>query len=198
MTAPSQSRLSDVSRLRHHIGARRTERGRPIVVGVFGYAGSGKSTLVREVVRGDHSMVRMRGDDFLDPSRSHRRSSTWDGVDRPRLVDEVLAPSRDEREGTFRRFDWPRRELGEPEPVPSGDVLVVDLIGLFHPEALPAPDLTIWMDVPLEVARERGMRRDEELGRDHARLWDEVWVPNEIDFDRDFSPRGAAEVLYCA
>lgn len=195
MSVPAQRRLSDVSHLRQVISERRLERGRPIVVGVSGYAGSGKSTLVRDVVAGDSTMVRMRGDDFLDPSRSHRRSSDWDGVDRRRLVDEVLAPFREEREGRFRRYDWSRRELGEPEPVPAGEVLIVDLIGLFHPEALPALDLTVWMDVPLEIARGRGMRRDEELGRDHSRLWEEVWVPNEVDFDRHFSPRGAAEVL---
>lgn len=198
MSAPAQRRLSDVSTLQYVIGARRQERGRSIVVGVSGYAGSGKSTLVREVVRGDSAMVRMRGDDFLDPSRSHRRSNNWDGVDRVRLVDQVLVPFCEERESTFRRYDWSRRELGELESVPAGEVLVVDLIGLFHPEALPALDLTIWMDVPLEVARERGMRRDEALKRDHSRLWDEVWVPNEVDFDRNFSPRDAAEVLYGA
>lgn len=70
--------------------------------------------------------------------------------------------------------------------------------GSSTPEALLALDLTVWMDVPPEVARERGMRRDEELGRNHSRLWDGVWGPNELDFDRHFSPRGAAEVLYVA
>lgn len=173
MSAPAQRRLSDVSTLQYVIGARRQERGRSIVVGVSGYAGSGKSTLVREVVRGDSAMVRMRGDDFLDPSRSHRRSNNWDGVDRVRLVDQVLVPFCEERESTFRRYDWSRRELGELESVPAGEVLVVDLIGLFDPEALPALDLTIWMDVPLEVARERGMRRGEKLSCDHSRLWEE-------------------------
>lgn len=77
-------------------------------------------------------------------------------------------------------------------------MLVVDLIGLVHPEALPALDLTIWMDVPLEVARERGIRRDEALGRDHSRLWDEVWVQNEIAFTRNYSPRESTEILYSA
>lgn len=96
----------------------------------------------------------------------------------------------------FRRFDWTRRALGEPEPVPLADVLLVDLIGLFHPEALPALDLSIWVDVPLETAQARGMRRDEALGRDHTRLWRDVWIPNEIDFERNFSPRERSEVLY--
>lgn len=186
---------SGVEQVKALIGRRQRDLGRPIAVGVSGYAGSGKSTLVRSVVACDPTMARLRGDDFLDPSRSHHRSSDWAGVERGRLVDEVLVPFRDEREGTFRRFDWTRRELGEPEPLPTGDVLLVDLIGLFHPEALPVLDLTIWVDASLDTARERGMRRDEALGRGHSRLWRDVWVPNEIEFDRNFSPRVSAEVL---
>lgn len=88
-------------------------------------------------------MVRMRGDDFLDPSRSHRRSPDWDGVERVRLVEEVLIPFRNGSSGMFRRFDWGRRALGEPEPVPTGEVLVVDLVGLSHPETAGAMDLSI-------------------------------------------------------
>lgn len=60
------------------------------MVGISGYGGSGKSTLARRTVGDDPSMVRMRGDDFLDPSRSHRRSPDWDGVERVGLVHEVL------------------------------------------------------------------------------------------------------------
>lgn len=168
-------------------------------MGVPGYEGSGKSTLVRENVEADSVMVRMRGDDFLDPSRSHRRSSSWDGVDRRRLVSEVLAPFREEREGTFRRYDWSRRELGEPESVPAKKVPVVDSISLFRPEeALPTLDLKIWLHVPLEGARERGMRRDDDLGRDHSRLREEVCVLNEMDFGRNHSPRESAEIQHLA
>lgn len=52
------------------------------------------------------------------------------------------------------------------------------------------------MDVSLDSARERGIRRDRTLGRAHERLWHDVWVPNEIDFERNFAPRGRADVLY--
>jgi len=114
--------VADVTAL---IDQTRQNLGRPVVVGVSGYAGSGKSTLVRSVVDADSSMVRMRGDDFLDPSRSHRRSGDWDGVERDRLAFEVLAPFRERREGLFRRYDWSRRTLGVPEPLPTGHVLLV-------------------------------------------------------------------------
>ena len=40
------------------------------------------------------------------------------------------------------------------------------------------------------------MRRDAVLGRDHGGLWNDVWVPNERDFDVNFSPRDRAEILY--
>lgn len=177
--------------------ARRAEAlGRPIVVGISGYGGSGKSTLARQLAAVLPDSVRMRGDDFLDPQRSHRRSSDWSGVERQRLVSEVLAPFREGRPGVFRRYDWSTRSLGEPEAVPRGRVLIVDAIGLFHPDALTELDVTIWCDVPLTTAQGRGMSRDASLGRDHELLWNEVWAPNERDFDRRFDPRSKAELLF--
>lgn len=140
--------------------------------------------------------MRLRGDDFLDPARSHLRSPDWDGVERTRLVEEVLIPFRRGVEGRFRRYDWALLQLGEPEPIPSGEILAVDLIGLFHPEALPHLDVTVWCEVELHTATERGMRRDAALGRDHERLWREVWVPNERDFDARFAPRATAEIRF--
>jgi uridine kinase len=178
------------------ISARAREADHPIVVGVSGYCGSGKSTLTRSLVATLSGAQRLRGDDFLDPGRSHLRSSDWDGVDRPRLVSTVLSPFRAGRAGTFRRYDWSRRALGPAEPIPRGGILIVDLIGLFHPESLPAMDLTIWCDVDLDTAARRGMARDRGLGRAHEGGWHDVRVPNERDFAERFAPQEAADLLY--
>ncbi len=186
----------ELGALIREIAARREAEERPIVIGISGYCGSGKSTLARELVAGLSGTVRIRGDDFLDPVRSHRRSSDWDGVERMRLVSEVLAPTRETRASTFRRYDWDRGKLGPPEPLPFAEILVVDLIGLFHPDALPAIDLTVWCDVDLETAVRRGMERDARSGRDHDSLWREVWEPNERDFEQRFDPRAQARVVY--
>ncbi|MDW4574150.1 phosphoglycerate transporter [Microbacterium sp. M3] len=170
---------------------------RPIVVGISGFGGAGKSTLARALVARIDGAVRMRGDDFLDPARSHRRSPDWEGVERSRLVTEVLVPFRERRPGAlFRRYDWTARRLGDLEPVPVGHILVVDLIGLFHPDALSALDITVWCDLSLAIAQERGMKRDAALGRDHADLWSDVWVPNDRDFADRYEPRERADVRY--
>lgn len=167
-----------------------------MTVGISGYGGSGKSTLARAVVGALPDAVRIRGDDYLDPTRSHRRSPDWDGVERTRLRDEVLAPFREGRPSTFRRWDWGAQSLGSPEPVPTCSVIVVDLIGLFHPTVIDALDLTIWCDLDLATAQRRGMTRDAELGRNHEQLWNQVWVPNESDFDQRFAPRERTEMLF--
>ena len=186
----------DHAELLDHVSEQARSARRPIVVGISGWCGSGKSTLARSLVAALPDAVRIRGDDFLDPARSYRRSSDWDGVDRPRLVSTVLEPFREGRPSEFRRYDWSVRVLGDPEPVPRAGVLVVDLIGLFHPDATPALDVTVWCDVDLDTATRRGLARDAELGRSHEHLWADVWLPNERDFASRFDPRGAATVLY--
>lgn len=178
------------------IAARCREAQEPLVLGISGYCGSGKSTLARSLTAALPGSARIRGDDFLDPTRSHHRSFDWAGVERERLVSEVLTPHRARQTSQFRRFDWTTRALGEAEPLPRTELLVVDLIGLFHSEALPSLDITIWCDVDLQTAARRGMARDRELGRNHEALWNDVWLPNEVDFATRYSPREHADILY--
>lgn len=167
----------------------------PITVGISGFGGSGKSSLASALTSALPSCISMRGDDFLDPTRTHQRSKNWDGVERARLVSQVLSPFRSGRSSTFRRFDWRIRALGEPEPVPRGDIILVDLIGLFHPETEPHLDMRVWCDVDIATSTAWGKARDVRLGRDHTKLWDEIWVPNEIDFVAAFQPRRMADLI---
>lgn len=178
--------------------ARARQRSDAVVVGVSGFGGSGKSTVAREFVAVIPDSVRIREDDFLDPERSHRRSPDWDGVERLRLRREVLEPFRQNEPVVFHRFDWSSGRLGKPETLPDARVIIVDAIGLFHPEMAGAFDITVWMDIDLADATERGKARDHLLGRDHDQLWDEVWVPNEQDFVLNFDPRGSAQIVFDA
>lgn len=169
--------------------------GHPIAIGISGFGGSGKSSLAAALASALAGAVQVRGDDFLDPVLSHRRSTDWAGVERIRLADEVLSPFREGRASTFRPFDWRSRSLGAPQPVPRGDVVIVDLIGLLHPELDDVLDLKFWCDVDLGTATAWGKARDAQFGRVHEQLWDEVWVPNEIDFVERFDPRRRADLI---
>ncbi|KRC65242.1 phosphoglycerate transporter [Aeromicrobium sp. Root236] len=178
-----------------HIEQLRDDRPRTVVA-VSGFAGSGKSTLAKALASTIPSCLRLRGDDFLDPVRSHRRSYDWDGVERARMRKEVLDPYRLGQPVRFRPLDWTTRALAPATALPDVAVLVVDAIGVLHPDLDGCFDLTVWVDVELETAGARGRRRDLDGGHDHERLWTEVWQRNDADFADRFDPRGEADVLY--
>jgi uridine kinase len=187
--------MTDVSDIARAIEPLRAELGR-VVVAISGYAGAGKSVLARRLVDNLPDAVRVRGDDFLDPPRVHRRSSDWDGVERQRMRTELLQPFRAGRPAVIRPLDWSTGRLGAATPLPHASVLVVDSIGILHPELLPWFDLTVWVDADLQVARERGMTRDRGAGHDHDLLWTDVWTPNDREFEQTFSPRSIANLVF--
>jgi len=187
--------VSDIAEIVDAIDRTRERLGR-VVVGISGYAGAGKSVLARRLVEVVDDAVRLPGDDYLDPPRVHRRSADWDGVDRRRMCTEALEPFSAGRDVQLRPLDWSTGQLGEPTPLPHASVLIVDAVGIFHPELLPWFDLTIWVDAELEVAQSRGSARDRAAGRDHDRLWAEVWTPNDRDFEQTFASSDQADLRY--
>lgn len=165
-----------------------------VVVGIAGYGGSGKSTLARALQARLPEAARVRGDDFLDPVGSRSRSDGWDALRRDELA-SVLEAMRAGRPAMFHPVDWTtggRQPARTQAPAP---IVLVDAVGLLHPVLVPLLDLTVWVDVPLDEATERGMRRDREAGNDHDALWREVWAPNERGFDARHRPRERAELL---
>lgn len=167
-----------------------------VIVGISGYAGAGKSVLARQIVEALPSAVRLRGDDFLVPELVHQRSHDWAGVERLRLRKEVLDPFRSGRPVLLRVLNWSTRSLGPPTPLPRASVLVVDSIGIFHPDLSGCFDLTVWVDVDAAAAVQRGAARDRGMGRDDEALWIGVWGPNDHEFAQTFDPRGAADLRF--
>lgn len=46
------------------------------------------------------------------------------------------------------------------------------------------------------TATQPGTERDRSLGRNQYRPWDEVWMPNDRDFEARFRPQRAADRVY--
>lgn len=165
------------------------------VVAIAGYGGSGKSTLARALVARLPEAARIRGDDFLDPLGSRERSDDWAALHRDELG-AVLDALRAGEPARFRPVDWSTGGRQPERTAPAAAIQLVDAVGLLHPELLPRIDLAVWVDVPLEVATARGMRRDRQAGNDHDALWREVWAQNERGFDARHRPRERADVRF--
>ena len=176
--------------------ARLRESSPRVVVAITGFGGAGKSTLTKTLAERVPESVRLRGDDFLDPMRSHVRSPDWDGVERGRIRSEIIEPFRRGEPAVYRPYDWDVGELGAPVTLPSAAVLLVDSIALVHPDLEGCFDLIVWVDVDLETAGVQGRERDRRAGNDHDALWDEVWIPNDRDFAVTYDPKGRADLLF--
>jgi len=168
----------------------------PLLVGVSGFGGAGKSTLaeaLHELLPGAQVVP---GDEFIRVRPMTGRSDDWSSIDRQRLLEEVILPAERGEAGRYQTYDWETGMLG-PWVSLSGSPVIVEGVGLFHPDIVGRFDLRVWIDVDLDTATARGMWRDENVFHNpQTQLWEEVWKPNDADFFRRFRPDLAADIIY--
>ncbi len=165
------------------------------IVGISGFGGSGKTTLAASL--GGRVGFPVLGADEFATAAALERSSDWRGIERERLVHEVIAPTRrGATELTYRSCrDW-EHFSSEPVTLSVERGLIIEGVGLFHPSLADAFDLALWLDVDLELATARGIVRDAAApGSPAEAQWREVWMANEIDFLARFDPIGRADFV---
>lgn len=142
------------------------------VVAISGYGGSGKSTFARVLNESIPSSTVLAIDDYYSPIPLP--DDDWAAYDRRQLRQALLVA----------------REQSDLK------LIICEGVGLLHPDSLDMYDLKVWIDVDIETATDRGMRRDrEEYKVDHDRLWREEWVPTEIRFEAKHRPKEQANYL---
>ncbi len=169
--------------------------GRPLVIAISGFGGSGKTTLAG-TLKSQLSEAQTVSIDSFSTHEWHR-SADWDNFDRDRFTREVLKPARTNRFPlTYVREPWP----GNPEEtivIPKTNYLVVEGCSIFHPDLLKYYDLKIWVDCPLELATERAMWRDRYVHKnEHDYYWLNIWMPNERDFLAKYRPDKLADITF--
>ncbi len=142
------------------------------IVGISGFGGSGKTELGKKLGRDVPGIQLVHVDDYLDWPRLQARSDDWDGV----LYDDIKSAHVDTFRSGRKPVDW----------------LVIEGIGLFTQERQKDFDFRIWVDTPIEKANANGQARDQAF----QTLWADVWVPNDLDFEKKHKPKQYADAFF--
>ncbi|HET7800714.1 MAG TPA: hypothetical protein VFL38_09850 [Humibacillus xanthopallidus] len=149
--------------------------GRGVLL-VDGRSGSGKSTIARRLADLFGGAV-VHSDDLA----WHHDAFAWDDLAR----EHVIEPWRRGEAVDYRPPGWVARGREGSVAVPADvPVLVLEGVGAGRAALATEADVVVWVQSDRSEARERGLRRDVELGRtpDEAeRFWDE-WMEVEEPF----------------
>jgi uridine kinase len=173
----------------------RTVRARPLVVGLDGRSGGGKTTLAATLANRlaaasppvDVAVV--GGDDFY----AGGSAATWDARSTAELADrvmdwrrqrDVLVALRERGVASWSPFDWRSDRwdtdevplLDEPTTCRAGDVVVLEGAYSCRPELHPHLDLLVLLDPPRAVRRAQLLQREGDCLRSD---WDVRWASAE-------------------
>jgi hypothetical protein len=143
---------------------------------VDGRSGSGESTFA-ERARLLFGGAVVHSDDLA----WHHDAVAWDEL----AIDHVIGPWRRGEDVDFRPPGWVAKGREGSVMAPAdGRVLIVEGVGAGRASLAAHADAVVWVLSDLDLARERGLRRDVELGRSPAEaeeFWDE-WMQAEEPF----------------
>ena len=153
-------------------------------VGIDGKGAAGKTTLAAAVAAVLPDAVVVHVDDFARPS-----VETWE---RDRFVAQVLVPLRAGRPARYERWDWASDASAGRSEVPVGVPVVVEGVSSTD-ERLGVPwDVTLWVDVPVEVRLARALARDGEAMQEQ---WVERWMPAEDAYEAAQRPQERVDAV---
>ena len=205
----SAQRTRILGRIAEFVGLRKLQ-DRPFVLGVTGIDASGKthfaSELATHVESSGLGVQLVHVDDFHHP-RSVRYESSDEAesyfhrsFDLGTLVDRVLEPI--SREGSLDdelqlldlatdSYQLRRRYEVRPE-----SVVILEGVFLFRDALQGYLDLSVFLEVSFDVARDRGCARDAStIGEDARRRYDEKYLPAQQRYIDRVNPRRLADFV---
>lgn len=169
-----------------------------LVIGIDGCGGSGKSTFADKMKEVLPNITIVHNDDFYFPSsqiiKKHpTQKPVGADFDWKRLLNQVLEPISQGREGQYQRYDWETDSLAECHTVPVGGIVVVEGIYTIRQELENKYDIKIWIDCPREIRLSRGIKRD---GEDARELWEDNWMISEDIYLEEQKPFQRADLVF--
>jgi uridine kinase len=163
-----------------------------VLIGIEGFGGSGKTTFATELRAALDSAYVVGLDDFI--VKDKLANTPWDtgAFDHVRLQQQVLQPARTGGQARYQKLTWETGGLGEITIVSDVDFVIVEGISAYHPSIAPYYDYKIWVDTPIEVARERGRARDG--SNENAQYWD-LWAQYDLAYQERYHPETVADLV---
>jgi hypothetical protein len=162
--------------------ATRRPTGRPVLVGIDGRSGAGKTDLARCLADGVRTLglgCAVLHLDDLYPGWSGLRAAL-----RP-LCTHVVAPLRRGEDAAYTSWDWSASRPGPRRTVPVRQVVVVEGVGVLAAGCAEDLDIRVWLEAPGHVRRQRALARDGDVFAAH---WRE-WARQEVDLFGTGAPR---------
>lgn len=169
---------------------------RPNVVAISGFAGSGKTTLAQKLAQDLPGAIIVPTDDFIKGD-FRARSDNWDCIDRQRIIDEILRPAQRGNAMSYHTYDWQTGSSNKLIDLGKPPCVLLEGIGIIHPDLVPYFNFSIWLDIPEEEAARHGMERDKEiLHANNDAYWQDVWIPNDLDYFNKYYPNQLVDYLF--
>lgn len=161
----------------------RYSAARPLIIGIDGRSGSGKTVLSKvlaETLSADHEVTVVRLEDFY---------RGWDGLMSgiEKFSQDVLPALAAGETATYQIWDWNASDTpdGGPGPVVTthpAEVIICEGVGVGARPNREYLDVLIWLRVPDKVRHKRAMGRDGETYRAH---WDRWAAQERAMLDQD-------------
>lgn len=144
------------------------EKSAPYIIAIDGFGGSGKSTTARKLSEHLQNSTIVSMDDFIN--KDHFYDASWEeAFNREQVRSKVTSLS-----STTKGY------------------IIVEGISSMHPSLANLYDFTVWVDTPIDVAKNRGQLRD--AGNENEDKW-ELWAENDLKYSNEYGPREHADSI---
>ena len=175
--------------------AKRDPANARTLVTIDGPCASGKTTLASQLANILDAAV-AHTDDFVVPHAKktpERLAQPGGNCDWERLVSEVIAPWKTGQTGTYRRYDCHQDSLTLPEPLPTGNILILEGSYCNLPAIRTYADVRVFVNTPEFIRWERLKARESPAS---LKLFEERWIPLENAYFEAYGlPDGECECV---
>ena len=166
-----------------------------VIVAISGFGGSGKSHLAEKLRKDfnckENQVVRI--DHLYGPNPNG--PDIFDQSDWPLLI-QILEDVRSGKRLCYQGKGYRGEIIPYDEDLPT--VIIVEGIRLLQPKPMSYFDISVWIDCPQTLARDRAKTRDRAQGEpeETVLLWDTDWGPKDTLYFETYHPRTLATFLY--